>query len=427
MFGICIITIFVLIIVNYIFRKNMFNEVTFILLFWLVSVITNKFGNIVYYEISNKTYLVIMIGLSTFTAGNLWQTVYCSRHKKGDEKGQSIINWQVLYVFLVIHFLSSLNFLLSVFEFLSKEYSFLQIREIYQGYIEGVSFTNNYFEKITLHWIAQPLSILLMIITLVLLINNDYSHKKFILLVIIDELLYFFYTQSRTSVFYIVVCLVVLYANNRRFISALQRKRIRSVVAFIILGITIWTIVKFSDSKNWNGLKTYELYLGGGVSLLDYGIIKIDSKGFYSKGVNFFYGVYTIFYHIYYLLPVTKSDFNRNIVTIHAFKENFVRIGPKVWFNAYYSFFYDFYIDGGVLAVAIECLLYGVISSKNIIEMRLNKYDVEKQCKGLLMCIVVFMGVVRWQFVSPVFVFVYVYMFLIFHFKLKIRNVKVNV
>lgn len=101
-----------------------------------------------------------------------------------------------------------------------------------------------------------------------------------------------------------------------------------------------------------------------------------------------------------------------------------MRIGPKVWFNAYYTFFYDFYLDGGFLSVGLESFIFGIMSSRSIFRMNKQKNDVEAQCKGLLMCIVLFMGIIRWQFISPTFVFSYIYLFLIFHFPIviKIRN-----
>ncbi len=422
MFTICIITSAVLLIINYIFRRSLLNEVTFLLAFWMLSVITNKYGIIKYYEVSDKTYLVITIGLLCFSVGD-WIYLFIFGGKTNLEQNKNaIINWQVLYGCLFLHLISSIYFFVRMLDFLYMDYSFLRIREIYQGYVVGVSFTHNFFERLLLHWVAQPLSILLIVIAIVLVMNNDYSHKAYIILTIIDQLLYYVYTQSRTGVFYIAIVLVVIYHNNKYLISAKNRQRIRNMVFLIIVFITAWTIYRFSNSNKWSGLKTYALYLGGGVSLLNKGIGELDKKLICTRGVNFVHGAYVILSDLVYLLPIRKSDFNEMIFAIHAKKELFVRIGPRVWFNAYYSFFYDFYMDGGLVAVAIESFLFGVLCARSITRLVYNKSDVEMQCKGLLMCIVVFMGVVRWQFVSPVFVFMYIYLFLIFHFKIKITN-----
>ncbi len=421
MFTVCIVVILLLFIINFILRKSLINEGSFILAFWIISVIVNRAGTIEYYDINDKTYAVIIVGLTMYMVGNWCQTLSFAFRKKEKNAKNSVINWQILYLFLCLHIFTTVYFCITMFKMLSDEYTFLQIREIYQGYKPGVSFTNGQFERVLLHWVAQPLAILLMVITIVLIIRKDYTHKRFLVWVVLDEIAYFIYTQSRAGVFYIAIYLIVIYINQREHISAKLRKKIQLVVFFIFLGITLWTIAKFAGSQKWNGLKTYELYLGGGISLLNYGIERVDSRNIQTYGMNFIYGAYIIVSNIYYVFSSYKSPFNSMLVANQAVKENFVRIGTQVWFNAYYTFLYDFYMDGGLLFVGLESLLFGIISARSILKMRTFKNNTELQCRGLLMCIVIFMGIIRWQFVSPTFAFMYIYMYFVFHFPITLK------
>lgn len=369
--------------------------------------------------INDETYLVIMFGLLMFSIGS-WVAMPFSM-LKGKKNKHGKLNWQVLCACVWGHLFTTVYFFMKMFHYYLQGSNFAELRSIYQGYAEGISFCDNQLEELLLHWIQQPLSILLVIIFLVLLFQRNYTHPVLFLIFFIDEILYVLYTQSRYDMLYIIIFMIILYKDNRDIISPTAKKRMILGGILIVFFIVYATIIRFSDSSSWSGLRSFALYLGGGVSLLDQGIDSLRRNNSFCNGVNFIYGIYVIITDLIYLLPIQESDFTMFLYNLHAQKESFTQIGVGVWLNAYYSFFYDFYADGGLFAVMVESLVFGIFSSATVTKMRNNKDDLELVCKGLLMCIVIFMSFVRWQFVSPTFVFGYVYLFLIFHCQIKFK------
>lgn len=430
MFGLCVGGAIVLLLVNICIRKELTNPSNYMLIFWTISILFNRYSFIEYYAIADKTYQVIFVGLCAFFCGDFAYYIFFIKQKKrvmserfvGIHRNYSHNpNRTVLFGYILLHFASTVYFAFRMMKLHQSGYSFAQLRSIYQGYEEGVSFASNYFEELILNWIQDPLAQILPIIALVLLIQRQKEYRIFYILIFVDEIIYVLYKQSRATVFFLLIYMVLLFFIYKDEISTAMKRWMLLIGMMVLMSILILTVVRFAESKSWSGLRSYVLYAGGEISLLNYGIEKVDRIEFQSYGVNFFYGWYVLLSDIAYLFQVKMSSFATTLRDFEAAKESFIRIGPSVWFNAYYSFFYDFYAAFRMFGVAIGSFFFGMMSERRVYRMRSNRYNTKDVCYGLMTCIVLFMGLVRWQYVSPTFCFAYLYLFFLFHIKIELK------
>lgn len=106
---------------------------------------------------------------------------------------------------------------------------------------------------------------------------------------------------------------------------------------------------------------SYALYACGCVPLLDHYVLETISSGIYTNGGAFFYGIINLFFTILGNIGISEPQFLTEL-TRNLFVENNVMIGPMTSMNAYVSWFYYLFKDGGFLTLIFGAFIYGGVS-----------------------------------------------------------------
>lgn len=408
-----------LVTISTIIKKKVINLRNLFLIYWIIILLIYRYGPLKFNDVNEKTIKVIMLGCIAFWLGTWTSELLCNKVRFKCPKKDLEPNVQFLLILTIIHIVTSVYFGIRMLSFMQAGYSYSQVRSIYQGYI-STNFMKSQFEQIISHWVALPLNLVLPLLA-ILIVTFNMTHKinrAFFGLIIFDEILYFLYTQSRFSFAYILIFGIVSLFKFRNNFSKKFFHRLVILLCMVIILILGMTLIRFSASEAMSGLVSITAYISGCIPLMDNLIKRADVNHYQTYGANFFYGIVTIFESIRGITPFGKSEFYLYMEKIQMEKELFIPIGKNIWFNAFSSVWYDFYLDFRMTGVAIYGFVFGWIS-QNVIARKINSSNMYDVAIGLMMCIAVFMSIIRWQFIMSSFCFSFVYIFLIF--KLRVQ------
>lgn len=406
-------------------KRDLLNPNIYFLGIWFISLFLANLHLYDMMEISEKSLLIIGIGLLGFFCGNMSFFKIRQPVKLGaniiSEKSEYVLNRVVVYIILIVSLLFNIFMSITVISLLKSGVSYSSVRDALYGYsginetIFRSTFLNTFF-----NWIDMPCIYTIVPIVLTSIFEKKYN-KLFFILCVVDIVLFTFATSGRMLIFTIVVQLFFLLKYYRINVSKKALKRIQKLIIFSIIVLIAITVMRQKESVGIDGhVSSYYSYFSINIPLMSYWVDYADQYGIRCYGNAFFKGIVALINFFLNKIDISTPLYIYTDQIINLTQNNWIEIFPKNWYNAYVSLFFYFYIDFGILGVFVGSLVYGKIANY------IYKYAcIKKEKKYLLIYLILIQtmvsSIIRWQLGSATYILAIFLMILCVR-KVKLKN-----
>jgi oligosaccharide repeat unit polymerase len=395
-------------LISIIKEKNIYNPVTIFSTFWGVIVFLASLRLYNLYEISEYTYQILLTAFLSYYFGFVFLRLIKPLKKDINNlvgKDNYVLNYNFLYILYGFTIIYLLFCVYNVIQLMQNGYSMPEIRRIYFSIGEKTVspiflFINTYIIK-TLEYVFSVIcfvdffggqkrkSLLLLTITVVILssiVNGGrLIYYRFVIDAVIALLIYKdIYNSSYRGAVRIVIC----------------------IVSFALIGMFILTKLRNTS------INTLYVYFAGCIPHLNYRIELIKSTGIRTYGAGFFGGFLRPFFMVLDnigLLSYPQTYLNYMSI-IRTNVEQYVLIGDGVYYNAFVTPFFYFYLDFGVIGVVLGSAFYGAICSLSYITIK-NKPNIKNISIYVLLVQEIFTSMIRWQLNTEAYFLAFVLLF----------------
>lgn len=381
-----LITIFcaVIAIVGWIKLKNPFNPFTAMLALWAVWVPLSDMGLFGMTHPSEKIYKIILCGLIAYVVGCL-MGILCRRVHFRNNPCRSAtalrVNYTLLYIlcFIAIAFYSLQS--VQVIRLLISGHDMAYIRDLVFSKDEnelrssGLIVNLNYF-------VVTPTTYFMM----AYLPAELFKEKKDKILIaesLIMLGLWLLTTGGRTILLFMAISVACVFLNEqgkkdklsatwKLLITRKKTSKFKSYFAIIAGGaavlIVIFGITFARKGADVDLLRQFYVYYGAPIRLFDYyvNIIDREHSDLYGYGLSSFYGfAYPVMFVLRQLHII--GSYPEHMLTIHNWSisklQDSVYLGGRIHINAFVTQFFQPYLDGRFVGVAIVLAVFGFFCS----------------------------------------------------------------
>jgi oligosaccharide repeat unit polymerase len=402
--------------------KNPFNPFTFMFALWSLWIPLSDTGFHNMKHPSPKTYSVILCGLTAYLIGALIGYFCVGIRIKKTSDSNSV---QKLYVnYWLVHFLCCISILFYLYQcskvipLLLSGHDLGYIRDLLFSYEENEMRSSGLIVILN-NFMVTPTTYFMMAYLPVEVFREKDRNNYLIAEIIIMLVLWIFTTGGRTVLLFMGVSLLCVYLqklkDKKLSIYLLLRNKIKKtskLKKFLILGgcTSILVVAMFMITFSRSGekvdiLRTLYIYFGAPIEFLDYNINLIDNEhsNIYGYGVSSFYG---FIYPIMFLLRILYivNPYPAHMTLIHDMSvgnlQNVVNLGGDININAFATLFYQPYLDGRFVGVAIILALLGFVGSLFYFKWTKQK-SILYQTAYLLILHKILFSMVRFWFTQP--------------------------
>lgn len=344
---------------------------------WGIIMLAESFHFFGLYKSNVITYVVILVGVVSFSGGSLLFRRVVPYYAKNETEVEYQIQGRTFSFFLVVTILLLLYpAILNLKALIAGDVSMAMIRSSFGNVYQNVALALLY------NYIALPFAITCLPIWAVLLVSKTTTKTKivysFLVFVVILEKIIM--DAGRGILLYSFAMLFFAYKlflprNASKVLRAKLRKTIIwSLISVVIIYILI-TLARGSEGSNiWRQIY---MYICGCVPFLDGNLQAVSQSRHYLWGAGGFHGVLQlVFTFLDNLRLIGYPGFMIQADELYNATLVARSISPTDTFNAYATAFYNAYLDGGLATVFIEMLLYGAASRViyNAVRRERNNY-----------------------------------------------------
>lgn len=315
------------------------------------------------YQSSYFTYGVILVGVLSFLVGSLALKKVSTKQMLPKQSIVRSINFRMFFSFMggttAILFMPALsNFLAIVFGDLTMEGLRASFDNLYA----------NIILRLLYNYIALPFSLACLPIVALILVGKCSSKVKtssFLLTAfIISERIFIDAGRGILLHFFAILFFAYLMFNNAGE-NKLRRKQMRTLIyTVLVLVVLVYLAITLARGTSFSEFfKQIYIYVCGCVPFLDANLQIINEEQVLLFGSGGLHGplqfIFTMLENVGIMeypkfMQVSDTWYNNSLIVRY--------IGPNIQFNAYATTFYNVYLDGGIVTVFIEMLLYGAFS-----------------------------------------------------------------
>lgn len=423
-----------------------FNPVSFYLTFWGTWILFSMGNPYGLYEVSEKTYFIILLSLFCFGLGCILIDIPKIRIKDSIVKDDESYKFLDSRIFLITQFIV----LTILFVYYLKYSSLMSSLPLdYQRkivYEVGLLFTTTY-EMLFYNWILKPI----MTISVIMTISNYiiYGKKNMSLIVaLLNCVLFSMVGNGRLIFFDLLIFILVAIAFKKSFSKQksipkwhIRKSTIKKSILFTSAVIVLMYVMNSTSAKRlgldnpslfdmWDTFVNYSLqqgvvYFVGPLRALDnFLTLQIADSVGYTFGRATFGGIEEIFAS---LMSSFSGDptwaLNSANIKTASFTVPPIQIGSDQTFNALYTNIMNFYLDAGLTGVIIMSLLFGIASGL-VFKYCLNNTNIFKISLLVYYTHHLIVSEFRWDYQSPAtWVIVVTFIFLIKKYQTsKVKN-----
>lgn len=350
-------------VLSYIKFKTWGNPYTVFNILWICITILLIKGDKFVYSPSKIAILCILIGIFGF---NL--SIFIPRIKFSKKKAKSLIkdryylNRKRAYFISIFILIFSLQDFIKTILLVLSGYSFSEIRNVY--------FAVSGFDSVLMYYFKEFVISPLRYVVIVSAIISLFCYKKKNIGLLINALLLIVFQAINSGGRYILmnsifmfICGYFLFGDKKK----IEKKKKYGLICIITIAFAI--IIYLTNqrttylARNMTVLErlynTIYQYFAGSVTYLGKIIEKNPWIEGSTYGINFIAGFSRILFVILTFLRILPYPQILNIIGMYACEE--LKIGPYTFYNAMPTIFGYFYIDGGLILVFIESLIFGYI------------------------------------------------------------------
>ena len=368
------------------------------------------------YPASAKSYLIIFLGVLSFTIGssiaNLLNNVHCKRSRFASN---ITLRYNLLCICAMICIMYYLPGLIRSIRLMAQGASIGDMRSVIQN-TELASGWNNFVPN----FIILPLAISLEVLAIADFFLGKHHRGLFATtatLVAVRVL----GDGGRTPVFNLLIYFLAMYMlakydnkeNSRLKKSSHNKKKIIVIIILIVIFLVIITFIR-SDMKIISAFRILYFYFAMPPVLLSWWTDYIDMTGVMGNGLVSLNGAfYLVEYFIKNLLTGVYNEPIKVAYDLVALTDStWIRIAPPSSANAYVSCFFFFYADGRFYTVVAFSLIYGFALS-----LMYNTVIASKDIRKTTLYLFLYQGLVfsfiRFQFVKAYYVIAILFIYFI--------------
>lgn len=391
-------------------KKNISNPFVAFNFLWIIVAIFIYIGNVYVFEPNSVALKCVLVGVIGFNLAQFMPKVTIGELKFGIcEREQYAINYRLVYVlsFIVLIF-SVVSAAGAISEVLSGA-NFSAIRSDYHTYTSSESVYMYYFRS----YVISPLRYVVIISTIIGILKREKIGKTLVINTIFIIILQAITSGGRyilMNTIFMIVCGISLFTDRERITRKQKLGLLIIVVLFSYIIVFLTNDRATYLTKNMTvGERLYETiftYFAGSVTYLGEVIETTPTIVGSTFGVNFFAGFIIPIFVILNFMHLIPYPAVFNVIGTYACAV--LKIGPSTYYNAMPTIFGYFYIDGGVILVLIESLLFGYICKR--LYIRSGTGNILMSALYILIFMQICNSSTRWFFYSPDYCLAFLYL-----------------
>lgn len=397
---------FIICLILYLNTKKLYNPLFIYLLFWMIIIFLSSLHLNGLYEVREEVYIMFGAGMLSFSLGFAMMPRISFKELNSTNSDYKI-RYKLIYFFLFIVILFSLQRLSTVFSSLSQGISGESIRYMFYEY-DSEDQTSRYSFYLQT-FIITPIiyaSAVIMVLDIFMGIKN----KILIFLTIIANVLFLIVSGGgrviiMNIIFHIIFTMMIL---NKKFELSKSTKRKLKNSIFILLIIFLGAnSFRGKESALLDLLNEAYKYYAGSIQHFQVRIDRLESIRDY--GISFLAGYLRPIFLILGLFGI-KSPNSYNIFLFqNSLLQGGVQIGNGVWYNAFATMNFHFYLSFGFFGILLGNFIYGLICAKAYKAVQKNSNFLSI---GILLLILqgLLTSMVRWQFSISTYALSFLYL-----------------
>lgn len=390
------ITVF-LVVFSYLRNKDLLNPIVLMNGFWFIIIFLNIINLYKYRQINSYIYLIIMIGVISFSIGGSLPVLNIKHHKRVLLSSMEV-DPIIQKIYFVIPFISLISLDVVAAGFLVSGYTISDIRYSLNDFIFSNDLINIVFKFIT-----YPMVVSYIIICVSKILVTQRFSISIIVRPLILTIMDFLVLGDRLLIYIWLISGLVIYFtvkknnNNRKII-----RKTRKYVGFIVIITFAFLILRGSTFKNL--LYTIYTYLSGGVVYFSQNINRINESAGSTILFSSYQGLIRPFMAILDRFNIHIKQFD--IATEFLLDNNNISIllsnDSSDYFNYFTTAFAYFYYDFKIFGVILHSLLWGVLCKSAYYKFR-NRLNERNACIFIFYIISIALSVMDYAFVEVSF------------------------
>ncbi|HFU3970355.1 TPA: O-antigen polymerase [Streptococcus suis] len=353
--------VLLLLVVSYLLSKTLLNPIVMFLCLWSVILLFSSLGLYNMNKVSEKTYILILLGIIAFVIGGVISFSLLSVNGSIQKNIQLNLNYNhsIARICLGISFIGMLYLFLTSLQLLLQGYNLNQIHNMFYGYGEHSMLLSDTVHAI-INWICLPLLYVSLFYASINIFNRKYSY--FFILTFFTLFLYLIGNASRVMLGIVAINFLILMKFYNINLSKKFKKKIRQAIILFVLFFIFLTLSRI-NTQNSNNVNSLYAYFTIPVNLFDYWINWFDSVGAeHTNGGAFVFGFLSWINFFMEKIGINFLNYNTISEYIMATQNRWINVFPGKSYNAFVTMFYYFYMDLGSLGIVIGSSLFGFIS-----------------------------------------------------------------
>lgn len=364
--------------------KSMIRPSNLFVVVWLSISVLFSLKYIDYDNPSNYTYLLIFLGVLCFVIGGRFSIKPRARMERYEIDLRKVVVLQILTIILYV------PETIDVIRDLISGQTLEDVR-IKSGEENGSSGLIAIFKN----FVSTPFLFLSYPITAYIFFSNKTKSNKKLLVLLLSMIIVAISVLrlgGRSPIlFFLVNFFVVWYFYKDVVVLSRSVKN----VMFLVVSMAVISFVYASISRGIDDLpRSFYQYFVGCVALLDNGV---KSVNFHTEGIATFSSLITFFDTFWRFIGGDEVTAMHVISWINNHVEETISVGKDCNMNAFYSLFYWFYLDYGIIGVILLCFLYGILADSIYKAAIYNRHFITIVIFALIVQGVVF-SFIRFQF-----------------------------
>lgn len=364
--------------------KSMIRPSNLFVVVWLSISVLFSLKYIDYDNPSNYTYLLIFLGVLCFVIGGRFSIKPRARMERYEIDLRKVVVLQILTIILYV------PETIDVIRDLISGQTLEDVR-IKSGEENGSSGLIAIFKN----FVLTPFLFLSYPITAYIFFSNKTKSNKKLLVLLLSMILVAISVLrlgGRSPILFFLVNFFVVWYFYKDVV--VLSRSVKNVI-FLVVSMAVISFVYASISRGVDDLpRSFYHYFVGCVALLDNGVKSVD---FHTEGIATFSSLITFFDTFWRFIGGDEVTAMHVISWINNHVEETISVGKDCTMNAFYSLFYWFYLDYGIIGVILLCFLYGILADSIYKAAIYNRHFITIVIFALIVQGVVF-SFIRFQF-----------------------------
>lgn len=371
---ICIFTLIFFLLFELIYNRKIYNVSLWFIGIWLFIVVLASLKLLGLYTATEEAYLVITLGIFAFEIGTkLPHRVRFTIFGITFLKNNTEVDYGRFRIAFIICVIALLPNILMLVKYFTGHYTLGQIYQVMAMTASGdnTELTGEVSDNLIRlqQYIGYPL--LYLLVPTAIAMFESTKQKKYMLGAILLTMLRFLYDVRKTFLVMLVIWSYFIYKfamknNDFNEEELTSKEKIKKNFQSLLIVGSVFALFMYSSisradysNGNYSLFQNMYYYYGGSVPYLGYRLNTANLTE-YTLGFTSFRGILAPIFAVLGILGIKEPQLltiaTNNINSLHSV---ITTIAPGHRYNSYATMFFQFFQDGGYVAVIILSLLYG--------------------------------------------------------------------